>query len=295
MSTVIHFLPIDHIRVLNPRSRNAQIFAQLVGSIAAVGLKRPITVTPTFQDENGQWYDLLCGEGRLTACRELGEELIPCHIVEVNHEERYLIGLAENIARRKHSHVELLIAIRILHERGYREMDIARKTGLHNVYIRGVLHLLKEGEIRLIAAVEKGYLPIDVAVSISRAKDKEIQVLLSQLYEQQKLKRSDIIKIRKLIGYRKSSGKSYSQSTKSSTPVSREKLLQMYEVETKRKQLVATQAEFCKQQLLVILSSLNQLFADKNFRTLLRAENIYDMPENLNKCLQHYREGNSNA
>ena len=295
MSTIIHYVSIDHIRVLNPRSRNPRIFAQLVGSIAAVGLKRPITVTPAFQNDNGQWYDLLCGEGRLTACRELGEKVVPCHIVEVDHEERYLISLAENIARRKRSNIELLTAIRILSERGYQEIDIARKTGLHHVYIRGILHLLKEGEIRLIAAVEKRYLPIDVAVDISRAKDKEVQVALSQLYEQEKIKRSDIVKIRKLINNRKSLGKTYVYNTKPSTHTSKEKLLKMYEMETKRKQIVATQAEVCKQQLLIILSGLNQLFADKNFHTLLRAECINDMPENLSKCLQGYREGNFNV
>ena len=64
----------------------------------------------------------------------------------------------------------------------------------------------------------------------------------------------------------------------------------MYENEIKRRQLMATQAEFCQQQLLIILSGLNRLFEDNHFKTLLRAERIVDMPENLSKCLSHYRE-----
>ena len=64
----------------------------------------------------------------------------------------------------------------------------------------------------------------------------------------------------------------------------------MYETEIKRRQLMATQAEFCQQQLLIILSELNRLFEDNHFKTLLRAERIVDMPENLGKCLNHYRE-----
>lgn len=142
MRMVIQTLPINRIKVLNPRSRNPKVFNQLVASIAAVGLKRPITVTKSEILDGEQWYGLLCGEGRLTACQELGEEYIPCHIVEVSGDEGFLISLAENIARRKHTNLEILSAIRVLYERGYSEKDISRKIGLHQAYIRGILHLL---------------------------------------------------------------------------------------------------------------------------------------------------------
>ena len=290
MRMVIQTLPINRIKVLNPRSRNPKVFNQLVASIAAVGLKRPITVTKSEILDGEQWYGLLCGEGRLTACQELGEEYIPCHIVEVSGDEGFLISLAENIARRKHTNLEILSAIRVLYERGYSEKDISRKIGLHQAYIRGILHLLREGEVRLIAGVEKGYLPIDVAVDISRAKEKEVQTALSDLYQQQKLKRGDIAKIRRLIQQRKRDGKTYHFTPRRNTPINKEKLLQMYENEIKRRQLMATQAEFCQQQLLIILFGLNRLFEDNHFKTLLRAERIVDMPENLSKCLNHYRE-----
>ena len=52
MRMVIQILPINRIKVLNPRSRNPKVFNQLVASIAAVGLKRPITVT---KSENIGW------------------------------------------------------------------------------------------------------------------------------------------------------------------------------------------------------------------------------------------------
>ena len=97
-------------------------------------------------------------------------------------------------------------------------------------------------------------------------------------------------KIRRLIQQRKRDGKTYHFTPRRNTPINKEKLLQMYENEIKRRQLMATQAEFCQQQLLIILSGLNRLFEDNHFKTLLRAERIVDMPENLSKCLNHYRE-----
>lgn len=104
----IQILPIDKIRVLNPRTRNQKVFADLVENIATIGLKRPITVTPSV--DSAEYYDLLCGQGRLEACQVLGELFIPCRVVNANSEESYLISLVENIARRQHSYMELLQA-----------------------------------------------------------------------------------------------------------------------------------------------------------------------------------------
>ena len=42
----VNTIPIDQIRLLNPRARNQRNFQEIVQSIASVGLKRPITVSP---------------------------------------------------------------------------------------------------------------------------------------------------------------------------------------------------------------------------------------------------------
>ena len=42
----IKTIPINEIRFLNPRVRNRRNFQEIVQSIAKVGLKRPITVSP---------------------------------------------------------------------------------------------------------------------------------------------------------------------------------------------------------------------------------------------------------
>jgi ParB family chromosome partitioning protein len=41
----IMHIPIDQIDILNPRERNQKVFKEIVASIQALGLKKPITVT----------------------------------------------------------------------------------------------------------------------------------------------------------------------------------------------------------------------------------------------------------
>jgi len=61
----IKAIPIDQIRFLNPRVRNRRNFQEIVQSIAKVGLKRPITVSPRKTDTDSASYDLVCGQGRI--------------------------------------------------------------------------------------------------------------------------------------------------------------------------------------------------------------------------------------
>lgn len=70
-------VPLELIDVVNPRVRNRRVFMEIVESIAKVGLKRPITVA----QRDGR-YDLVCGQGRLEAFRELGQASIPAVVID---------------------------------------------------------------------------------------------------------------------------------------------------------------------------------------------------------------------
>lgn len=177
----IELLPVDRIRVLNTRSRNKQVYAAIVDNIAQIGLKRPITVTASGSDDQGPLYGLVCGQGRLDAFKALGETHIPCFVVEMSEADCYVLSLVENLARRRHSNAELLGAIRALKDRGYTTSKIAHKTGLDHRYVGVMLHLLKNSEQRLIAAVERGWLSITLANQISRAGDAEVQTVMVEV------------------------------------------------------------------------------------------------------------------
>jgi len=73
----VRMIPVDRIDVLNPRDRNKRVFDEIVGNIKAIGLKKPITVTPRAGDDGTERFLLVCGEGRLNAFRSLGEAMIP--------------------------------------------------------------------------------------------------------------------------------------------------------------------------------------------------------------------------
>jgi ParB family transcriptional regulator, chromosome partitioning protein len=171
---LVRNIPLDLIDVVNPRARSRRGFQDIVDSIAAVGLKRPITVAEC-TGPDGMRYDLVCGQGRLEAFRELGQATIPAVLVEASGEDCLVMSLVEDIARRQHQALDLLHDIDGMRQRGHTEAAIARKTGLTLEYVKGVLKLLKRGETRLLEAVEGGQIPVSVAVSIADSDDQSVQ------------------------------------------------------------------------------------------------------------------------
>ena len=70
---------------------------------------------------DGAWrYPPGAGEGRLKAFKALGQPTIPARVVTVSDEDAFIMSLAENIARRQCRPLEILAAIKVLHDQGYR-------------------------------------------------------------------------------------------------------------------------------------------------------------------------------
>ena len=277
--TIIQLIPLEDIRVLNPRARNKQVFARLVENISALGLKRPITVAPT--TSGNEPYEIVCGQGRFEAFQALGEKKIPCIVVSASEADRYLIGLVENLARRKHSNRELLTSIQILSDRGYTCPQIAEKTCLDSGYIHGILLLLRQGEERLIAAVEKGWLSIKLAMEIARSKDVDLQKAMMEAYENGVLKGEQLMRVRRLIDKRKTFGKRYGQQAPRTEKPTPQNLLHAYQVEVRRQKVMIKKSDINEQRLLIIVTTMRKLLADDYFRTLLRNEEMPDMPKPL--------------
>ncbi|KKX62379.1 ParB/RepB/Spo0J family partition protein [Pseudomonas putida] len=277
--TTIQLIPLDDIRVLNPRARNKQVFARLVENISALGLKRPITVAPT--TSGTEPFEIVCGQGRFEAFQALGEKTIPCIVVSATEADRYLIGLVENLARRKHSNRELLTSIQILSDRGYTCQQIADKTCLDSGYIHGILVLLRQGEERLIAAVEKGWLSIKLAMEIARSKDVDLQKAMMEAYESGVLKGEQLMRVRRLIDKRKTFGKRYGQQAPRTERPTPQKLLHAYQLEVRRQKVMIKKSDINEQRLLIIVTTMRKLLADDYFRTLLRNAEMPDMPKPL--------------
>jgi ParB family chromosome partitioning protein len=279
----VRMIPIKQIIVLNPRERGKRKFAQIVANIAKLGLKKPITVAQVEGKNGDARYLLVCGQGRLEAYVSLGQEEIPAIVIEGTKEDFLLMSLVENLARRQHSTVELVQEIRVLKERGYSHSEIAQKTDLALTYVRGILQLLDRGEERLLLAVEKGRLPVSIAVTIATSDDKAIQRALQEAYERNDLRGRSLLFARRLIENRRARGRKCRSGPQSPVdkPVSAETLLKTFQQETMRQKMIIQKAKICETRLLFTVSALRQLFKDDHFVTLLRAEGLNSLPQYL--------------
>lgn len=284
----VQMIPTDQINVINPRSRNKVVFQSIVSNISALGLKKPITVAPRSQPSDGKKYDLVCGQGRLEAYIALGQPEIPAIVTEATREDCFLMSLVENVARRTQSPVELLREINNLRARGYNTAEIAKKIDLAKSYVSGIGHLLDHGEDRLLAAVEKGRIPLSVAMQISTSDEAGIQQALCDAYEDKTLRGRKLLIVRRIVEQRKANGKRFSMGAhrKVDPLVSAEALVKAYRQEADRQQLLVKKARITENQLLFIGSAVKKLFQDENFLTLLRAEGLETLPEYLAQRIQ---------
>lgn len=285
----VEMIPIDCITIVNPRLRNKKVFKGIVDNIADIGLKRPITVTAR-QGPDGPLYDLVCGQGRLEAFRQLGQTEVPALIVTADAQDCLVASLVENCARRQHQAVDLLQDIVGMRKRGHSDSDIAEKTGLTPYYVSSIAKLLEQGERRLVAAVEAGYLPISVALEICESDDQGVQAALHKAYEGKLLRGRSLIAARRLVEVRKRSGKSTNLEKRlrkqSMTP---EALVKAFQEDTERKRMIIKKTEATRNRLVFVVEALGQLANDETFVALLEDEGLETMPKRLAERIHNTR------
>jgi len=272
----IEMIPVESIRVLNPRFRNRKKYQEIVTSISEVGLKKPITVCP--RKEGG--YDLVCGQGRLDACRQLGQTMVPAIIKQVSTEDALLMSLVENIARRKPTTMETVRQLALLRERGYREAEIAQKTGLMENHVYECLHLYDHGEERLLAAVEAGRIAVATAAVIARSEHGEVQRALLEAFEQGKIGHRELTRARLIADSRKIFGRVRAPGKKSA-PLTGEAVVRAFQRERQKQRQALKKAQLCETRLFFVINALKMLFRNEHFINLLRAEGLDSLPEFL--------------
>jgi ParB family chromosome partitioning protein len=282
----IQQISIDQIIILNPRSRNKRLFSTIVANIDHVGLKRPITITPR---PDGK-YDLVCGQGRVEAYQALGATTIPAIIITATKEDRYLMSLVENIARRRHTTTELLKEISTLKARGYSAEEISAKTDLDRAYVHSISHLLDQGEDRLINAVERGTLPLSIAIQISTGDDHEVQQALREAYETGNLRGQKIISVKRILAQRAKDGKALTPQRVGPKRLNAQAIIRAYKNATAEQRAFRARANRTQERLLVITSALRQLLADDDFTTLLKAETLDTIPQRLANRISHNKK-----
>jgi ParB family chromosome partitioning protein len=273
-------VPISEIRIANPRTRSKPRFQAIVSSIETVGLKKPITVTKRQTAEDGTQYDLVCGQGRVEAFMALGQVTIPATVIDASREDQYVMSLVENIARRPPSNKALLREIISLKDRGYGSREIATKLGRDVGYVASIMHLVDRNEAFLVEAVEADRIPVTIALLIASADDPGVQNALSQAYESGSLRGARFKEAKRIIA-------DYSaKRLESGQPDMRRKLtgealVREYQLRTREQQALVKRALRTREKLLLLRSVMQKLLADENFATLLRAEQLQGVPEQL--------------
>jgi ParB family transcriptional regulator, chromosome partitioning protein len=283
MTDDVRMIPIDRIRIINPRHRDRKKFELIVTSIKNLGLKKPIQVSLRSADESEEpGYDLVCGQGRMEAFIALGHKEIPAIVVEVSKEDRLLRSLVENMARRFASPIALMHEIERLKAQGYTNVEIGNKLDIADSVVGGYVALNKAGEERLLDAVLAGRIAISVAMEIAKADTPLLQRELLKAYENKQLHFGAIRTVKRLMDQRRFAGKNRDHDTRRRKALtSAESLVNAYRRESQRQKLTVRKARLCEAKLVFIVTALNKLMCDENFVTLLRAESLFTMP----RCL----------
>jgi ParB family chromosome partitioning protein len=281
MNDEVTMIPIDQIRILNPRPREKKKFEQIVQSIKVLGLKKPIQVSLRSVEEGAEpGYDLVCGQGRMEAFLALGHREIPAIVVEVPREERLLRSLVENMARRIPPPLALMNEIERLKAEGYTNVEIGKKLDMADGTVGGYIALKKAGEERLLDAAINGRIPLGVAIDIARSDTPELQRELLKAYESKQLNQCSIRTVKRLIDQRRFVGKERdNERGKRKFRTSAESLINAYKRESQRQKLMVKKARICDARLVVIVTAFGKLLSDENFVNLLRAESLAEVPQ----------------
>ena len=284
MNNEIIMIPIERIRVLNPRPRDKKKFEQIIQSIKNLGLKKPIQVSLRSAEEGTEpGYDLVCGQGRMEAFLALGHKEIPAIVVEVSREERLLRSLVENMARRLPSRLALMNEIERLKADGYSNVEIGKKLDIADGTVGGYIALKKAGEERLLDAAINGKIPLGVAMDIAKADSPELQRELLKGFESKELNQFAIRTVKRLIDQRRFVGKGRdTDADKKKSRTNAESLINAFKRESQKQRLMVKKARLCDAKLVITVTALGKLLGDENFFNLLRAESLADIPQ----CLQ---------
>lgn len=134
----------------------------LAESIRKIGLLQPIVVRTTRVGT----FEIVAGNRRYDACREIGWRKITCHIVELDDRAAFEVALTENVQRQSLGPVEEALAFRkYVDEYGWGAVsELAQKLSKSPTYVcrrlkllelpKDVLELLSDSRINTATAAE---------------------------------------------------------------------------------------------------------------------------------------------
>ncbi|MBQ4585016.1 MAG: ParB/RepB/Spo0J family partition protein [Clostridia bacterium] len=116
---------------------------KLADSIRQFGIIQPLSVR-----RNGEDYELIAGERRLRAAKELNLDFVPCVILEATEEKSAEISIIENLIREDLNIFEQAMAIQVLIDTyGLTQERVAEKLSNSQPFVANKLRLLRFSSI----------------------------------------------------------------------------------------------------------------------------------------------------
>ncbi len=139
----VQTVPIQNITA-NPHQPRQEFDAaalqDLAISIMEYGLLQPITVRQVSPFD----YELIAGERRLTACRNLGMHYIPAVVMAASATDSAVLALVENIQRENLNYMEEAEAFaNLIQEHGLTQEELADKLGKSQSTIANKIRILR--------------------------------------------------------------------------------------------------------------------------------------------------------
>lgn len=170
---------------------------ELTDSIKKFGLLQPILVRTNSSDK----FEVVAGNRRLNACKELGWRKIACHVVELDDKTAFEISIIENVQRHTLNPIEEGLAFRkYVNEFGWGGVsDLAQKLSKSTSYIckRIKLTQLPKDMIDLISNSE---ISATIGEELLPIVDKNVQSRLTEFIRERQLSSRTVRKLVKEVG-----------------------------------------------------------------------------------------------
>ena len=270
-------IPVDKIVVLNSRNRNKQKFAENVRSIEQVGLRKPIVVNRRGYERDGN-YELVCGEGRYLAHKQLGLTEIAAEVIDCDKKTALLYSLVENIARVPPGTMWFAQEMKRMHDGGFSFTEIGNIVGKSISYVSSYVNLVEQGEGRLLQGVEQGLFSMSFAMQVAQSDTATIQNVLMDAFDDGMVNCNTVRRVRQLLELRINRGKSTRSDTKTREYTLKD-LTREITRSTKEKEDFVRETTRKENRLLSLLMGMSSLLQDSAVAEMLVAGGFWEPPK----------------
>jgi len=191
---IVTEIDTNSIKFFVRRSRSPGAYSRLKESIRELGLKQPIHVKdisewpPSDRSRPGGGhykYELICGQGRLQAFRELGWSRIPAMIINVAENEIVGRFLAENVMRKKLSWYDKAQLVKRDVDAGTDIDTIREKYFVTAGQVYKYLRILRQASGKLLSQSEIEKLSMNQAEELTSVDAATQEIVVDVLREEQ--------------------------------------------------------------------------------------------------------------